>query len=316
LIVDDTGHRREQSTKRPDACLGAERGRVLIVFPGALGDFLLLAPAVATLVRGGARVEVSVTRSLTPLARALLDVPLGPPVDGAAMSSLFGADLAPEVAAWLHAADELQVWLGAAAADDVGRHAQARGVRVVATHAVVRGDGDEHATAVYARMLDVALPLVRPALSVALAPPFIWSAPRDQRLVVHPGAGHPAKRWDGKGFARIAAEWRRGGGEAVVLLGPAEATERRHWDDGGIPVVCDAPLLESAALLASAARFVGNDSGVSHLAAAAGARGVVLFGVTSPRRWAPRGGVLAPIVFTGRARDDVVAAVLDAVRAT
>jgi ADP-heptose:LPS heptosyltransferase len=41
--------------------------------------------------------------------------------------------------------------------------------------------------------------------------------------------------------------------------------------------------------LSRAAAFVGNDSGISHLAAAAGARAIVLFGPTDPGNWAPRG---------------------------
>jgi ADP-heptose:LPS heptosyltransferase len=40
-----------------------------------------------------------------------------------------------------------------------------------------------------------------------------------------------------------------------------------------------------------AAGFVGNDSGVSHLAAAAGAPGVAIFGPTDPDRWRPIGWV-------------------------
>ena len=40
-----------------------------------------------------------------------------------------------------------------------------------------------------------------------------------------------------------------------------------------------------------ASAFVGNDSGISHLAAAIGTPGVVLFGPTDPRRWRPLGEV-------------------------
>jgi lipopolysaccharide heptosyltransferase III len=43
------------------------------------------------------------------------------------------------------------------------------------------------------------------------------------------------------------------------------------------------------ALLSRAGLFVGNDSGVTHLAAAAGAPTVALFGPTDPAQWAPVG---------------------------
>ena len=42
-------------------------------------------------------------------------------------------------------------------------------------------------------------------------------------------------------------------------------------------------------ILARCRAFVGNDSGVSHLAAALGVPTVALFGPTRPEHWAPRG---------------------------
>jgi len=44
-----------------------------------------------------------------------------------------------------------------------------------------------------------------------------------------------------------------------------------------------------AAIARIATAFVGNDSGVSHLAAAVGASGIVIFGPTDPARWRPLG---------------------------
>jgi len=44
---------------------------------------------------------------------------------------------------------------------------------------------------------------------------------------------------------------------------------------------------EVAALLSVADLYLGNDSGISHLAAAVGAFGVALFGPTDPRSWRP-----------------------------
>jgi ADP-heptose:LPS heptosyltransferase len=68
------------------------------------------------------------------------------------------------------------------------------------------------------------------------------------------------------------------------LLGPAEARE------GPLPdaiLVREWPLSDVLALLARADAYVGHDSGPSHLAGAAGCRGVVLFGPTEPAEWRP-----------------------------
>jgi ADP-heptose:LPS heptosyltransferase len=56
-----------------------------------------------------------------------------------------------------------------------------------------------------------------------------------------------------------------------------------------LPRLAHVPLEELAARLAGARGYVGNDSGVSHLAGLCGARSVVLFGPTSPRIWRPLG---------------------------
>jgi len=45
-----------------------------------------------------------------------------------------------------------------------------------------------------------------------------------------------------------------------------------------------------AGLLRRAALYVGNDSGITHMAAAVGVPVVALFGPTDPARWAPQGG--------------------------
>jgi ADP-heptose:LPS heptosyltransferase len=49
------------------------------------------------------------------------------------------------------------------------------------------------------------------------------------------------------------------------------------------------PLPVLAARLAQCRLYVGNDSGVTHLAAATGCPTVALFGESDPRVWAPRG---------------------------
>jgi heptosyltransferase-3 len=56
---------------------------------------------------------------------------------------------------------------------------------------------------------------------------------------------------------------------------------------GRIDVVREVPLPHLGALLARSRLFIGHDSGISHLAAAAGAPCLLLFGPTDPTVWAP-----------------------------
>ena len=100
-------------------------------------------------------------------------------------------------------------------------------------------------------------------------------------VLAHPGAGGVAKRWPAEGFAaaleRVAAVRRV---EIVIHDGPAD-----HEAAAELAARLRAPsrrlrepaLTTLAGALAAAAAYVGNDSGVSHLASALGTRSVALF---------------------------------------
>jgi ADP-heptose:LPS heptosyltransferase len=97
--------------------------------------------------------------------------------------------------------------------------------------------------------------------------------------VIHPFSSRPAKNWPLERFRELAqllgrrmpVEWCAGPGELL--------DQARRFDD----------LYELACWLAQARVYIGNDSGIAHLAAATGAPMVVLFGPTDPAVWAPRG---------------------------
>src|SRR5207245_535488 len=108
-----------------------------------------------------------------------------------------------------------------------------------------------------------------------------WRA-NDRLLFVHPGAGGRGKRWPVMGFAevleRLAALPRL---VVVIHQGPADAEAVAGLPESLIAraiVLREPPLPLLAGVLSHAAAYLGNDSGISHLAAALGVRGVALFG--------------------------------------
>ena len=104
-------------------------------------------------------------------------------------------------------------------------------------------------------------------------------------LAVHPGSGSPSKNWPTSRFLEAAG--RLAGPEPWLLVaGPAEAGLEAPR---GAILAREWPLRVLGAALARAGLFLGNDSGVSHLAAAAGAPTLALFGPTDPALWAPVG---------------------------
>lgn len=108
-------------------------------------------------------------------------------------------------------------------------------------------------------------------------------------LAIHAGSGSKAKNWPAERFASLA---RRLSASRPWLLveGPADAEPVAAL--AGLPGAVRAreiPPRALAALLAEAGTYVGNDSGVTHLAAAWGAPTLALFGPTDPAMWAPLG---------------------------
>lgn len=112
----------------------------------------------------------------------------------------------------------------------------------------------------------------------------------EKYAVVHAGSGSRRKNWPLDRFVRISRLLRDQGRNSVWIKGPAESSLPRL--PGTDRIVENPPFSVLAAILARAEFFLGNDSGVAHLAAAAGCPSLVLFGASDPLVWAPRGKVV------------------------
>jgi ADP-heptose:LPS heptosyltransferase len=102
-------------------------------------------------------------------------------------------------------------------------------------------------------------------------------APRQDFGVIHPFASSPAKRWPMENFRAVAKAL---GMPVQWCAGPEETLEG---------AVRFRDLYQLACWLSRARLYVGNDSGISHLAAAVGTPMVAIFISTDPAVWAPRG---------------------------
>jgi heptosyltransferase-3 len=122
-------------------------------------------------------------------------------------------------------------------------------------------------------------------------------------VAIHPGSGSKEKNWPLENWIALFsgtdgfpdAEGKHGRHEKfpslVVISGEADKSQteqlEREWKDRDVRFVKNLPLPHLAAVLERSI-FIGHDSGISHLAAAAGASCVLLFGPTNPNVWAPR----------------------------
>jgi ADP-heptose:LPS heptosyltransferase len=113
----------------------------------------------------------------------------------------------------------------------------------------------------------------------------------DRLLAIHPGSGNPAKNWSAENFARVA-DGMSNRAKILLLSGPAKdgveevrkAMKKADFFPGD-----QLPLIQLAALLQTSTAYLGNDSGITHLAAALGIPTVAIFGPTDPATWGPRG---------------------------
>jgi hypothetical protein len=114
-------------------------------------------------------------------------------------------------------------------------------------------------------------------------------------VALAPGSGHPRKNWPVASYARLAEALQAGSQVQVWwVLGPAEAgllpELQKQLPHRELLLLKDLPLNRLAAILSLFQLHVGNDSGVTHLAAALGGPAVVaLFGPSDPVIWAPPG---------------------------
>ncbi len=112
-------------------------------------------------------------------------------------------------------------------------------------------------------------------------------------VVIQPGGGGLHKCWPLNNFLAVAKELSSRGVEVIFLLGP---TELERFSDAIIKTInsvakslADLSLTDVVGLLSCADGFVGNDSGITHLAAGLGVRTLAVFGPSDPAVYGPIG---------------------------
>ncbi len=293
-------------TDPPDSPIPGFSRPSLVLFPGSLGDFLCFLPALHSLLSraGSGQVALAVRGAAFEIAQSLGGLRAVYLLDRGMFAGLFSSSFGDRrreehffssfrsVFSWFgHSHGQVQAKLRRYSQDvysfpffigqDPGQGHSSRyyldcvGISEIRCPSLPLGSRDWTAGEQYWQTMG-------------------WSS-RTQMLVIHPGSGGKRKRWESAGFSAVAQWWKHGQArEVIVLLGPAEEAEYQRWRTVG-HVIHGSPIWFVATLLGRASLYLGNDSGVSHLAGSVGARGSVIFGPTRPEQWKPLGGSLSII---------------------
>ena len=298
--------------------------RVLVGRPGALGDTLLVAPALARLRQVCAQAQLTYWGN-EPAARLLRQLGLVDRIvsfEHLALAPLFigaGGVRVPETASrigkllnhpeaailWLRRSDDVQHALAALDCTTVvSIPSLPPGARTDGT--TEPGTAPPHVASYLVQTLDawlgprpgsaLSLPRLAPTTEAQAWVSALWQQlglSGDQPVIaLHPGSGSTRKNWPAERFASVVARLAAYNVVTLLLAGPADATaEARVAALAGASVrrAPPATLDRLAALLGRCHAYLGNDSGITHLAALTGTPTVAVFGPTDPTVWRPLG---------------------------
>lgn len=280
--------------------------RILILRGGALGDFMVTLPVLAALQRQWpeAVLFLAARPSLGRLALAAGLVHAVIPLESAQMSRFF-ADMpeAPDDDSAFVGSLDLAVSFLADGDGVLERNMRRMGLRrwLAIPSRVKQGHATDHflAPLIHAGYVasEHADPIPRLVLpSDRITRGRVRISERTGNLgpwaFLHPGSGSPSKNWPVESFLVLACLLARYCGlQPVFLAGEADDAVVSRLRERGMPypLFHHLELDELASMLAAGRIYVGNDSGVTHLAAALGIPTMALFGPTDPAQWAPRG---------------------------
>lgn len=240
--------------------------RRLLIRPGAIGDCILALPAMEH-VRAE-YTEVWAPSAVVPLLNALkaFDRARSLAATGLDLFGLEGVQAPAGLVPALESFDSIYSWYGANRPEF--RQAMAH-LPISFFSALPPSSNTRHAADFFAMQVGGPTPAI-PRLRVT-------SLPLRKTVVIQPFSGGDSKNWvldrfrDLASRLSIAVEWCAGPEE--------ELPDAVRFEN----------LLDLAGWIAGSRLYIGNDSGITHLAAAAGANVLALFCKTDPAIWAPRG---------------------------
>jgi heptosyltransferase-2 len=269
--------------------------RILVIRGGAIGDFVLTLPGMKLLRDRftGAHLEILASKNIAALAEKRFYADAIRPLDSASLAPFFArnSELPAELTEYFASFDLILSYLFDP--DKIFETNVRQGGAATFLAGSFKLDNSEHAARQLAR------PLERIGLSLTDASARLFPNDDDRNAVrhfhdcavaLHPGSGSETKNWPIENWIDLGDILLAKGRRLVIVGGEADTGRtqklRAAWKGKSVQFAENLPLPHLAALLERMS-FVGHDSGISHIAAAAGAQCLLLFGWTDPAIWAP-----------------------------
>jgi heptosyltransferase-3 len=277
--------------------------RILMIRGGSIGDFILTLPALQVLreTHPHAQIEILGYKNIAVLAerrfyaQAVRSIEYGPLASFFAKNSELPGDLADYCASF----DLIISYLY-----DPDRIFEMN-LRRCGVENLIQGPAQIHNHKHAAEQL--AQPVEELGISINDFAARLYPSAEDRRVAenflgdlarpivaLHPGSGSEKKNWPVDNWIDLGnhlLNQKDFGGSIMIVSGEADEDQlvrlESIWATRRVRFARSLPLPHLAALLKNAV-FIGHDSGISHLAAAAGANCTLLFGPTDPEVWAPR----------------------------
>jgi len=282
-------------------------GKILVIRGGALGDFLLTLPAISLLRKAlpDAQVDVLGYQQFIQVAQAAGLVDGARSIEYGKLAPFFAkqVDLAPELREYFGSFDVVISYLFDPDALFTTNLARCE------VETILRGkhkpaEGEGHAALQLAKPLEALAVYTedRPRLKLGIAPDQVAPGPGGT-LALAPGSGSLAKNWPAERWIDLGHRALDEGKADQLLLLTGEVESASGLRDlvlsglDGLPLLHldHAPLTVVAEALISCSAYVGNDSGLSHLAGGLGIPTTAIFGPTDPDVWSPVGDQVAVV---------------------
>jgi ADP-heptose:LPS heptosyltransferase len=273
-------------------------GKILVIRGGAIGDFILTLPALAALRERFPEVQVELLGypHIASLAAAGGLVARVQSIEARALAGFFARNGTLDPALTEYFAGFALVISYLYDPDEIFKANLGRSSKAQYLQGPHRPEERSftHATDLFLKPLEqLAVFDADPVPRLNLVNQMPTSQSGQPSLALHPGSGSERKNWPASKWAALLERLIAGTDWRIVLVGGEAEGERlqelsRLAPPDRLEVFQSRPLVEVAARLRTCSLFVGHDSGISHLAAALGLPGLVLWGSTNLQVWRPR----------------------------